>query len=122
MGVAERVLRAVAGCIALFLALPLMAATASRAEPSTAPGSLGAGGDRLVTVLQLDSVANGFALSPRGRTFVPLSRSVRGLILSHVAWKLSGVLCIEWWRAGFRSEHLRSATQHSRKSRDLLAF
>ena len=42
------------------------------AEP--APAGQSRPGDQLATVLKLDSVAIGFALSPRGRTFVPLSR------------------------------------------------
>ncbi len=51
-----------------------MATPPACAQASSPPDNRGAADDRLATVLQLNSVATGFALSPRGRTFLPLSR------------------------------------------------
>ena len=68
-------------CIALTLAGPFSDPRLAAAQPTDAPssgdrssGKLVAGDDHLVAALTLDSVAIGYAASPRGRIFVPLSR------------------------------------------------
>ena len=72
--VASMVSRLIAGCAAIWLAVAASAMVPpAQAEPAASSADGGSGDDRLSTVLQINSVATGFALSPRGRTFLPLS-------------------------------------------------